>query len=499
MFLAALLAADPTLYERLGLAKGASVKEIKKAYHLAALKSHPDKVDGGPAAKEKAAEEFKAVSQAYEVLSNAELRRSYDATGRVPDDKAYNAAQKQRPDGEDEYGYEGGSSSSGYQQRYSQRGYRFYSNYDEFAVKLAIGRARRVRSLSALKALLQDPNGRPVKVGLVGFYAAGDADSLKRLRSPYPFAGWSDPHQGAGFWWEDAIQTCLVSVGTTNLESELLRHFGITGATKLPVVAWVKKDAALTYDDVSMAGFVHETFVSWVYERLHASVKIVNDDFRDAKIWWISGGSAKEMGVAKARGGTFEHSTFLSHKWVAWPVAAEGRVLGVDSLQGSLTIENLGELHTLHVKPKCLDKNGHCGQWKGLGECEKNAGYMAAACARSCGGCDGYDWLFELGLGELHERVRCWEIGHAQRQKEGHCAAHKRQGGSWPPHQPLRSQTELRKLSALARTWLERSADEINVETRRALDAAFLPPRPPPRPPPRIEEAPPPPPPKSEL
>ncbi len=122
MFLAALLAADPSLYERLGLAKGASVKEIKKAYHLAALKSHPDKVDGGPAAKEKAAEEFKAVSQAYEVLSNAELRRSYDATGRVPDDKAYNAAQKQKPDGEDEYGYEGGSSSSGYQQRYSQRG-----------------------------------------------------------------------------------------------------------------------------------------------------------------------------------------------------------------------------------------------------------------------------------------------------------------------------------------------------------------------------------------
>ena len=208
------------------------------------------------------------MSQAYEVLSNAELRRSYDATGRVPDDKAYNAAQKQKPDGEDEYGYEGGSSSSGYQQRYSQRGYRFYSNYDEFAVKLAIGRARRVRSLSALKALLQDPNGRPVKVGLVGFYAAGDADSLKRLRFPYPFAGWSDPHQGAGFWWEDAIQTCLVSVGTTNLESELLKHFGITGATKLPVVAWVKKDAALSYDDVSMAGFVHETFVSWVYERL---------------------------------------------------------------------------------------------------------------------------------------------------------------------------------------------------------------------------------------
>ena len=61
-------------------------------------------------------------------------------------------------------------------------------------------------------------------------------------------------------------------------------------------------------------------------------------------------------------------------------------MLGVDSLQGTITIENLGELHTLHVQPKCLDKNGHCGQWKGLGECEKNAGYMAAACARSCGG-----------------------------------------------------------------------------------------------------------------
>ena len=171
-----------------------------------------------------------------------------------------------------------------------------------------------------------------MKVGLVGFYAAGDADSLKRLRFPYPFR-LERPAPGRGFWWEDAIQTCLVSVGTTNLESELLKHFGITGATKLPVVAWVKKDAALSYDDVSMAGFVHETFVSWVYERLHASVKIVNDDFRDAKIWWISGGSAKEMGGRSAR----RHLRALDlFEPQVGGVARHcgGRVLGVDSLQG---------------------------------------------------------------------------------------------------------------------------------------------------------------------
>jgi molecular chaperone DnaJ len=64
-------------YEQLGLAKGASADEIKKAYRKMAVKYHPDKNPGDKAAEEK----FKEVSEAYEVLSDDSKRQKYDQFG----------------------------------------------------------------------------------------------------------------------------------------------------------------------------------------------------------------------------------------------------------------------------------------------------------------------------------------------------------------------------------------------------------------------------------
>ncbi|MCK5070514.1 MAG: J domain-containing protein [Desulfocapsa sp.] len=64
-------------YELLGLAKGASPQEIKKAYRKKALKYHPDKNKGDKAAEEK----FKEISEAYAVLSDAEKKQQYDTYG----------------------------------------------------------------------------------------------------------------------------------------------------------------------------------------------------------------------------------------------------------------------------------------------------------------------------------------------------------------------------------------------------------------------------------
>lgn len=60
-------------YEVLGISKGASPDEIKKAFRRAAVQHHPDK--GGDEAK------FKEINEAYEVLSNAEKRQRYDQFG----------------------------------------------------------------------------------------------------------------------------------------------------------------------------------------------------------------------------------------------------------------------------------------------------------------------------------------------------------------------------------------------------------------------------------
>ena len=66
-------------YEILGLEKGASEQDIKKAYRKLALKWHPDK---NPDNKENASKKFQEISEAYEVLSDAEKRAVYDKYGK---------------------------------------------------------------------------------------------------------------------------------------------------------------------------------------------------------------------------------------------------------------------------------------------------------------------------------------------------------------------------------------------------------------------------------
>ncbi len=61
-------------YADLGVARDASAEDIKRAYRRSARKLHPD-VNPGPDAEE----QFKKVSQAYDVLSDPDKRRSYDA------------------------------------------------------------------------------------------------------------------------------------------------------------------------------------------------------------------------------------------------------------------------------------------------------------------------------------------------------------------------------------------------------------------------------------
>jgi molecular chaperone DnaJ len=68
------MAARPDYYKILGVGKGVSDEEIKKAYRKLARQYHPDRNPGDKQAEER----FKEISQAHDVLSDAEKRKAYD-------------------------------------------------------------------------------------------------------------------------------------------------------------------------------------------------------------------------------------------------------------------------------------------------------------------------------------------------------------------------------------------------------------------------------------
>ena len=79
------MAADRDFYQILGVPRTASQDEIQRAYRKLARANHPD-VNKDPAAEER----FKDISEAYDVLSDPQTRRRYDAFGpdfrQVPED-----------------------------------------------------------------------------------------------------------------------------------------------------------------------------------------------------------------------------------------------------------------------------------------------------------------------------------------------------------------------------------------------------------------------------
>src|ERR671930_2032645 len=73
------MAQSKDFYAVLGVSASASQDEIKKQYRKLASKHHPDKNPNDT----KAAERFKDISEAYQVLGDAEKRKQYDEMRRL--------------------------------------------------------------------------------------------------------------------------------------------------------------------------------------------------------------------------------------------------------------------------------------------------------------------------------------------------------------------------------------------------------------------------------
>jgi DnaJ-class molecular chaperone len=74
---------EDTLYKTLKVKTTAKPIEVKLAYYKMAKVYHPDFNE--PSEQEKAAEMFKKISKAYEILSNPISRQAYDIENRIND------------------------------------------------------------------------------------------------------------------------------------------------------------------------------------------------------------------------------------------------------------------------------------------------------------------------------------------------------------------------------------------------------------------------------
>ncbi len=96
-------------YETLGVAKGATIEEIKKAYRKQALQHHPDRHKGDKNAEAR----FKEVNEAYQVLSDPAKRQQYDAYGSYQDQPGGGGGQGFG--GFDFSGFQGGGQNFGFE------------------------------------------------------------------------------------------------------------------------------------------------------------------------------------------------------------------------------------------------------------------------------------------------------------------------------------------------------------------------------------------------
>ncbi len=114
-------------YSILGVAKNSSSEDLKKSYRRLARKYHPDMNPGDKAAENR----FKEVTEAYEVLSDAEKRRRYDQFGQYVNQPSSSRGPSATA-----------NSRGGYAQTPDMGGYDFanYGSFDDFLNEL-LGRA----------------------------------------------------------------------------------------------------------------------------------------------------------------------------------------------------------------------------------------------------------------------------------------------------------------------------------------------------------------------
>jgi len=379
---AAAAAAEQDLYKLLGVSRKATAQEIKRAYRRKALDTHPDKNKGIPA--EEAAEAFRQVVHAFEILSDDQSRRHYDRTGRAPQQGA-------SPGGGGGGGGGGRGNSGGGNWQYTFTWNTYWKPIrlkDKFEVQRAQSRVLHVVSLEQLKTIMLDDDDLLERNLLMCFVKPGKVQEVAEdeIVFPYPFAAMSSQ----GIWWEDLLQTVQIRF---HRASELSKFFGIPDAAHLdkPIFLFGRRGQPLSDQFDRLETSDRQTFETWMWKQIEIQIQFVNEHTHPVEVYWIHGTRA-ELKMTLPPGHFESHTSMLSHEWWVRDARVDTRPdspgryrLTDNSCLGSWKIVNdTNPQRIVIAAKKCFDLSGHCNFWQYHGECKKNPNFMAEACRKTC-------------------------------------------------------------------------------------------------------------------
>ena len=375
------------LYQLLGVSENASTKEIKSAYRRKAQLTHPDK--NKDVSAEEAAEAFRQVVHAFEILSDDNSRRRYD---RGQDVGSSSSSSSHRSSSSHQWHFQR------FQQRWSVQ------LKDKLEVKQAQARVLHVVSLDQLKTIMLDDNDRLERNLLICFFTP----QLEKIVTdtivfPYPFAGMSPQ----SIWWEDLLQTVSIRFNRSN---ELSRYFNVPNGDEMnePFFMFLKRGTklgdAFEYDtDKVYSTSDRGSFETWMWSMIEVKVEFINHHSHPVEIYWISGTRATMKEVIKPNSSSI-HYSMLTHEFYArdqrvdewsgspgrWKLSKNSSLgswkIGVTGEEGSPPIID-GSVVIAIQTPSCVDMSGHCGFWANQAQCDENPNFMKEKCMLTCNYC----------------------------------------------------------------------------------------------------------------